>query len=258
VRGRLIALILALVCASGIPTGIVSAEARPEITVSAAISLKNAFEGLARVYEARGGARVFFNFGASGDLAGQIEGGAPADVFASAAQKDMDALDAKGLLLRDTRADFAANGIVLIVPAGSKTVPASFEGLSAREVTKIAVGNPKSVPAGRYAVEVLTCYKLLPSVRGKLIFAENVRQVLDYVARGEVDAGIVYATDASIRAKEVRTAASASGKSHLPAVYPIAVVKGARHEEAAKAFVAFVLSREGQRILTKYGFREVK
>ncbi len=235
-----------------------NADASPkEIIVSAAISLKDAFEEIGRSYELKNrGPQVVFNFGASGDLARQIEGGAPADVFASASQKYMDGLDEKGLLLQGTRSDFAANSIVLIVPAGSKTVPASFEGLEARDIREIAVGNPKTVPAGRYAEEVLTYYKLMPSVKDKLVLGENVRQVLDYVARGEVDAGIVYATDGSIRAKEVRVAASAPEKSHKPVVYPIAVVKGTKNEAAAKAFIAFVLSPAGKRILEKYGFRE--
>jgi molybdate transport system substrate-binding protein len=234
-----------------------TADASPkEIIVSAAISLKDAFEEIGRSYERKNmGSQVVFNFGASGDLARQIEGGAPADVFASASQKYMDGLYKKGLL-QGTRSVFAANSIVLIVPAGSKTVPASFEGLEAREIREIAVGNPKTVPAGRYAEEVLTYYKLMPSVKDKLVLGENVRQVLDYVARGEVDAGIVYATDASIRAKEVSIAASAPGKSHKPVVYPIAVVKGTKNEAAARGFVAFVLSPRGQRILAKYGFRE--
>jgi molybdate transport system substrate-binding protein len=227
------------------------------ITVSAAISLKNAFEEIAKFYEAKGGsAKVLFNFGASGDLARQIEGGAPVDVFASAAQKDMDGLEGKGLVLQGTRANIAANSVVLVIPAGARVVPASFEGLAAKEIKKIAVGNPQTVPAGRYAEEVLTYYKLFPSVKDKLIFAENVRQVLDYVARAEVDAGIVYATDASTRAKEVMISESAPEKSHTPVTYPIAVVKGTQNEAAAKAFVAFVLSPEGQRILEKYGFKK--
>ena len=254
---RLFALSLLLICALYASVGIVTAETKHEMTISAAISLKNAFEEIGKLYEAKsGGTKVLFNFGASGDLARQIEGGAPVDVFASAAQKDMDGLDGKGLVLQGTRSNIAANSVVLIVPVGSKVVPASFEGLAAKEIKKIAVGNPKTVPAGRYAEEVLTYYKLFPFVKDKLIFTENVRQVLDYVARGEVDAGIVYATDASSGAKEVRIVESAPEKSHKPVAYPIAVVKGTKNETAAKAFVAFVLSPEGQKVLEKYGFKK--
>ncbi len=235
-------------------SGTIQAETS-SITVSAAISLKDAFIEIGRLYEAKDGdTKVFLNFAASGDLARQIEGGAPVDVFASASPKEMDELYNKGLILDGARSAFAANGIVLIVPMGSNVVPLSFEGLAAKKIQKIAVGDPKTVPAGRYAEEVLTYYKLLPSIKDKLIFTENVRQVLDYVVRGEVDAGIVYATDAAIRAKEVRIISYAPKESHKPVVYPIAVVNGTRNEPAAKAFVALVLSPAGQRILKKYGF----
>ncbi len=240
-----------------ISTGLSHAETSA-ITVSAAISLKNAFEEIGRLFEAKQGAKVTFNFGASGDLMKQIAGGAPVDVFASAAQKDMDDADKQGLLVSATRADIAANSIVLIVPAGAKTSPKSFEGLVAADMKKIAIGNPKTVPAGRYAEEVFNYYKLLPAIKDRCVFTENVRQVLDYVARGEVDAGVVYATDAAARTKETKIVAVAPETSHKPAIYPIAVVKGATSETLAKAFISLVLSPEGRKILQKYGFNTVK
>jgi molybdate transport system substrate-binding protein len=226
-----------------------------DITVSAAISLKNAFEEIGRLHEAQSGTKCIFNFGASGDLAKQIAGGAPVDVFASAAQKDMDDVDKQGHIVAGTRADFAANSVVLIVPAGTKTSLKSFEGLTAADIMKIAVGNPKSVPAGRYAEEVFGFYQMLSSIKDKLIYAENVRQVLDYVVRGEVDAGIVYATDAAARSKEIKIIAAAPETSHKPVVYPIAVVKGTKSEADAKAFITLVVSPEGKKILQKYGFK---
>jgi molybdate transport system substrate-binding protein len=226
-----------------------------DITVSAAISLKNAFEEIGRLSEAQNGTKCVFNFGASGDLAKQIAGGAPVDVFASAAQKDMDDVDTQGHIVTATRADFAANSVVLIVAAGGKVSLKSFEGLSAAEIKKIAVGNPKTVPAGRYAEEVFGFYQLLSSIKDKFIYAENVRQVLDYVARGEVDAGVVYATDAAARLKEIKIIATAPEASHKPVVYPIAVVKGTKSEADAKAFIALVLSPEGKKILQKHGFK---
>jgi len=226
-----------------------------DITVSAAISLKNAFEETGRLYEAQNGTKCIFNFGASGDLLKQIVGGAPVDVFASAAQKNMDDADKPGLIVAGTRADFAANRVVLIVPAGTKTSLKSFEGLSAAGIKKIAVGNPKTVPAGRYAEEVFNSFQILASIKDKLIYAENVRQVLDYVARGEVDAGVVYATDAAVRSKDVKIIAAAPEASHKPVVYPIAVVKGTKSEADAKVFIALVLSPEGKKILQKHGFK---
>ena len=226
-----------------------------EMTVSAAISLKNAFEDIGKLNESKQGTKCIFNFGASGDLAKQIIGGAPVDVFASAAQKDMDDIEKQGFIVTATRVDFTANSVVLIVPAGGKTALKSFEGLGAREIRKIAIGNPKTVPAGRYAEEVFGSYQMLPSIKDKLIYAENVRQVLDYVARDEVDAGVVYSTDASTRLKEIKIIAAAPEGSHQPVVYPIAVVKGTKSEADAKAFISLVLSPEGKKILQKYGFR---
>jgi molybdate transport system substrate-binding protein len=228
------------------------------LTVSAAISLKNAFEEIGKLYESQQGTKCVFNFGASGDLLKQIAGGAPVDVFASAAQREMDEAAKQGLIVTATRADFAANSVVLIVPvgpAGAKISLNSFEGLNAAEIKKIAVGNPKTVPAGLYAEEVFGYYKMLTSLNAKFIYAENVRQVLDYVARGEVDAGIVYATDAPSRSKEVKIIAAAPEASHRPVVYPIAVVKGAKNEADAKAFIVLVLSPKGKKILQKYGFK---
>ena len=163
------------------------------------MSLKSAFEEIGALYAtAAGGSRPAFNFGASGDLLAQIRGGAPADVFAAAAAKDMDVLEAEGRLLPGTRVDFAANEIVLIVPAASTAGVSSFADLAKPAVARIAIVNPKTGPAGRYAEEVFASAGIADAVRPKLVLAENVRQVLDYVARGEVDAGVVYATDAAI------------------------------------------------------------
>jgi molybdate transport system substrate-binding protein len=229
-----------------------------EITVSAAISLKNAFEEMGKLYEAQNGAKCVFNFGASGDLLKQIAGGAPVDVFASAAQMEMDEADKRKLIIAATRTDFAANSVVLIVPAGAKTSLKSFEGLRAAEVKKVAIGNPKTVPAGRYAEEVFGSYQMLSSIKEKFIYAENVRQVLDYVARDEVDAGVVYGTDAAMRLKEIRIIATAPETSHKPVVYPIAVVKGTTSAADAKAFISVALSQEGKKILEKYGFKSNK
>lgn len=250
--------ILIFCCSVGSGVRAVSAGQEKGLTVSAAISLKNAFEEIGRLYEAKQGAKVTFNFGASGDLTKQIAGGAPVDVFASAAQKDMDEADNQGFIVSGTRGDIAANTVVLIIPSGAKTAVKSFEGLVEADMKKIAIGNPKTVPAGRYAEEVFNYYKLLPVIKDRLIFTENVRQVLDYVARGEVDAGVVYATDAAARTKEAIIVATAPEVSHKPVIYPIAVVKGAKSETLAKAFISLVLSPEGQKVLQKYGFKPVK
>ncbi len=238
--------------------GIAIAEPTTEITVSAAISLKNAFEEIGKLYESQNkDSKVTFNLGASGDLMTQIKGGAPVDVFASAALKDMDELDNAGFVLKDTRANFVSNSVVLIIPSSSKITLASFEDLKKAEIKKIAVGNPKTVPVGRYSDETFQYYKISDMIQAKLIFAENVRQVLDYVARGEVDAGVVYSTDAIVKQQEVKIIIIAPEASHKPVIYPIAVVKGSKNEKTARSFIALVTSDEGRKILSKYGFKPI-
>lgn len=235
------------------------AESSGEITVSAAISLKNTFVEIGKVFEAKNkGTKINFNSGASGDLIRQIEAGAPVDVFASAALKDMDEIDRKGLVIRDTRVNFAGNVLVLIIPSNSGLQLKSFNDLQREDVKRIAVGNPKTVPVGRYSEETLKYFGILDNVKSKLIFAENVRQVLDYVARGEVDAGMVYSTDALVRPKEMKIAAEAPEGSHKPVIYPIAVIRGTKDERLAREFILLVTSQEGKRILERYGFNMIK
>jgi len=233
---------------------------RESITVSAAISLKDAFTEIGEIYTAKSGNKkvVQFNFGASGALQQQIENGAPVDVFASAGEKQMDALAAKQLIELRSRADFAANSLVLIVPAHPDVSVSSFSDLALPSVKKIAVGNPKTVPAGQYSNEALAKMGLVEKISDKLILAENVRQVLEYVIRDEVDAGIVYSTDAKQAGEKVAVAAIADETTHSPILYPIAVVNASSRKQAAQEFIDLVLSAEGQKVLAKYGFTSAK
>ncbi|KJU83568.1 molybdenum ABC transporter periplasmic molybdate-binding protein [Candidatus Magnetobacterium bavaricum] len=236
-----------------------NADSEVEITVSAAISLKNALEKIGKLFEDNHkGVKVIYNFGASGSLARQIEGGAPVDVFAPADQKDMDDIDNKGLVVPGTRVDFVGNSVVLIVPASETAAIDSFDDLKLAKIKKVAIGNPKTVPAGRYAQDVLNFYKVLPTIGDKLILAENARQALDYVARGEVDAGVVYLTDAMLRSKEVKVVSTASMKSHRPIAYPIAVVRGTKNKRLSGDFIKAVKSETAQGIFRDYGFTTAK
>ncbi|MBF0343110.1 MAG: molybdate ABC transporter substrate-binding protein [Nitrospirae bacterium] len=233
-----------------------TAGAGQELTISAAISLKDAFGEVGKVFEEKNkGSKVLFNFGASGILIRQIEGGAPVDLFASASAKEMDELEKKGLILSETRSNFAGNSMVVIVPAASKIDISSFEGLKSPEIKKIAIGNPSTVPAGRYASKVFQYYKIQTDLKDKFVFTENVRQTLDYVVRAEVDAGVVYTTDAMTRGKEVRVIKTAPLDSHSSIVYPICVVRDTRNKDIAKAFISLLMSDVGKRILEKYGFK---
>jgi molybdate transport system substrate-binding protein len=228
-----------------------------ELTVSAAVSLKDAFNEIAVLNERRNGTKAHFNYGASGALQKQIESGAPADVFASAGARQMDELVTKGFIIPATRTDFARNSLVLIVPAKASVI-SSFSDLSDPAVKKVAVGNPKTVPVGQYTEQMLTRLKLLPEIQSKLIFAEDVRQVLDYVVRDEVEAGVVYSSDALSAGDKVKVVARAADDSHDPILYPIAIVNDSKQQEAARKFIDFVVSSEGQSILAKHGFVPVK
>ena len=226
------------------------------LTVSAAISLKDVFDEIGTVYQNKSVVKINFNYGASGALQRQIENGAPADVFAGAGERQMDELEKGGLIDSSSRRNFAGNSLVLVVPKDSKLNIEKFEDLAKTEITKVAVGNPKTVPAGQYAEESLTKMNLKTSIQTKLVLAENVRQVLDYVVRGEVDAGIVYQTDALTAKDRVNVVATAAENTHSPILYPLVIVKEDK-KQAAREFTNFVLSAEGQNILRKYGFKGV-
>jgi molybdate transport system substrate-binding protein len=243
-----------LACSHSGDSGAGHSGAASEITVSAAASLKDAFREISEQHEKRAGTKVIFNFGASGVLQKQIESGAPVDVFASAGRPQMDALAKYGLIIPETRRDFARNALVLVGPADRTPVITSFADLGSPEITRLAVGNPKTVPAGQYAEQSLTRLGLWQQLQPRLILAEDVRQVLDYVARGEVDAGVVYASDVRAAGDKVRTVAFAPEDSHDPILYPLAVVRASSHHEAARAFIDTVMSGDGQRVLERYGF----
>lgn len=229
-----------------------------QITVAAAISLKDAFLSVAQIYQERTGEKVNFSFGASGELMRQIEAGAPVDVFASAGQSEMDDLQSKGLVEAATRADFARNSLVIVTPAGSTLNLKAVADLTQPGLKRISIGNPATVPAGMYAQQLLVHAQLWKALQPRLIFAENVRQVLDYVERGEVSAGIVYSTDVGIAHGQVQVAMRAPEGAYGPILYPIATIKGSPHPGAAGQFMRFVLGADGQRVLQKFGFLPVK
>ena len=224
-----------------------------DLTVSAAASLTNAFNEIGKAYEqAQPGTKVLFNYGSSGSLLQQIARGAPVDVFASADLETMDRAQQQNLIATDTRRDFVSNKLALVVPSDSKLQLNALADLAGPQVQRIGVCSPDSVPVGRYAREALELVDQWEALKDKYIFGQNVRQVLDYVARGEVDAGFVYITDAAVMKDRVRVVLRPQVKR--PILYPIAVVKGGGNEKAARSFLSFVQSEAGQEILAKYGF----
>src|SRR5574337_797255 len=232
-----------------------SAASKRELLVSAAISLKEPLQEIgARFEQHHPEATVVFNWGASGALQQQIEQGAPVDVYVSAALKQMDELEAKDLLLNETRRTLAANLVVLIRSSALRSGLTSFKDLTKPEVKLIAIGNPRTVPAGEYARRVLTNLGLWDSLQPKLIFTGNVRQALAYVAQGEVEAALVYATDTQSADRAVQVVAAAPEGSSPPVLYPIAVIKTSKRSQEARAFVDLTLSEAGQQILKAHGF----
>lgn len=224
-----------------------------ELIVSAGVSLTNAFNAIGKEFEkAWPGTRVIFNFGASDVLLQQIVKGAPVDVFASADQEIMDKAQSQNQIAPKTRINFARNRLVVVAPAGRSVPLKSLDDLTAPAIKRIAISQPATVPAGRYAREVLQAAGLWSPLEAKFIYTQNVRQSLDYVNRGEVDAGFVYLTDAEIMREKVKIAFEVPVKT--PILYPIAVVKDSRNKDLAWQFVSFVTSAPGQKILEQYGF----
>lgn len=226
-----------------------------DVTVSAAASLRDAFTEIARAFEqANPPHRVLLNTGASGQLLQQMSRGAPVDVFASADQDTMDRADKQKLILPATRANFARNRLVVAIAIDGAAQPRSIADLGAADVQRIAIGNPDSVPAGRYAKGALTAAGQWETLKPKFVNTQNVRQALDYVARGEADAGFVYLTDALLLASRVKVAFEVTTSE--PVVYPIAVVKGGGAERVGQMFVQFVQTEPARKILRKYGFEQ--
>ncbi|ELS00740.1 molybdenum ABC transporter, periplasmic molybdate-binding protein [Xenococcus sp. PCC 7305] len=233
------------------------ANSSTQLTVSAAASLKNVIEAIEPLYEQKyPETKIIYNFASSGSLQRQIEQGAPVDIFISAAVDKMDSLEKKDLLLTQTRQDLLKNQVVLVAPKENRNNSLqleSFADLTTNDITTIALGEPNSVPAGQYAQEVLTSFEIADQVNTKAVYAKDVRQVLNYVATGNVDAGIVYRTDAQ-DSEQVQIVATAPEISHSPVVYPVAVLKDSDRPEAATELIEFFTTPEAQAIFEKYGF----
>ncbi|BCJ95158.1 molybdate ABC transporter substrate-binding protein [Anaerocolumna cellulosilytica] len=227
-----------------------------EILVAAAASLQNAMEELEQLYKVTNpNVTLTFTFGSSGTLQQQIEQGAPVDVFMSAALKQMTALEEGGFILDDTKKELLENKVVLIVPKESDLGLSSFEDIVKAPI--IALGDPASVPVGQYSEEIFTTLGILDKVKEKVTYGKDVTEVLTWVATGNAYAGVVYATDAK-SSDNVMVVAEAPVGSTSKVIYPIAVVKDSKAQEAAKAFVQYLSSKDAIEVFEKYGFEENK
>ncbi len=225
-----------------------------ELHVSVAVSLLPAVREAARRFEqSRPGVRVHVNAGASGVLLQQTLRGAPTDLFLAASPVEIDRLTQTLGVLPGTRRTFASNSLVVVVPAG-ETPPARLEELAGRRFDSIAMGNPRTTPVGRYAAAALAALGLGEELAGRLVHGESARQVLDYVARGEVDAGLVYRTDVALAGARVVAGVEIPAGVHDPIEYVAAVPQGAAAPRLAAAFAELLLSSEGQSLLSRHGF----
>lgn len=227
------------------------------LTISAASSLKKAMTEVSELYKKENPDVVLmFNYGSSGDLQKQIENGAPSDIFISAAKKQVDALNTKGILDSSSIKNILRNQLVLVVPKDSNNTDISdFLSLSQPQIKQIALGEPKSAPAGQYAKEVFTKLNSWDAIEKKAVFGKDVTQVLTYVENGEVEAGIVYATDAKTSQK-VTVVAIAPDGTHSPIVYPAAIIKDTKHAKEAQEFLDYLNGKEATNVFEKYGFEK--
>ena len=235
-----------------------ASEPQKELHVAAAASLTDVMNELGAAYEKdHPDVKIVCNYGSSGALQQSIENGGGADLFFSAAQKQMDALDKAGLLADGTRKDLLKNEVVLIVPSKDGQALTSFQDLTDPSVKKVALGEPKGVPVGQYSEEILKKLNLFDAVKAKSVYGSDVRQVLTWVETGEADAGLVYATDAAAT-DGVKVVAKAPDGSHKPVIYPAAVLKDSKQLDLAKDFLAFVSSADNQQVFEKYGFEVIR
>ena len=225
-----------------------------ELNISAAVSMKDALMEIQTNYQKKAPqVKLVYNLGASGSLQKQIEQGATADIFISAAPKQMNELAAKNLVIKATRKNLLENKLVLIAPKDSTLSISKLEDLQNDTVKQISIGETKVVPAGQYAEQALKKLGVWEKIQRKIVFAKDVRTVLTYVDTGNVDAGLVYKTDAAA-GKKVKILATAPDGSHAPIIYPAAVLSGTKNQKAAEEFLSYLAGPEGKSVFEKHGF----
>ncbi|MFT8351542.1 molybdate ABC transporter substrate-binding protein [Clostridium saccharoperbutylacetonicum] len=234
------------------PKDTASTEKAIELNISAAASLKEAMTDIQTEFKkVKPNVTLTVNFGASGSLQQQIEQGAPCDIFISAGQSQMKALDSKSLLLENTKKDLVKNDLVLVGPKNTKLT--GLADLNTDKVKKIAVGEPKSVPAGQYADEVFTKLGIKDAITSKLVFAKDVKEVLAWSTSGNADIGFVYKSDA-LSSKDAKIIETVPDDKHSPITYPIGIIKASKNADAAKSFEDFLFTDTCKKIFEKYGY----
>lgn len=227
-----------------------------EINISAAMGLKDALMEIQKKYEEDHPVKIVYNLASSGALQSQIEQGAPADVFISAAKKQMDELQKKNLIIPATRKNLAGDQLVLIVPKASQLELHSFADLANAAVTRVGMGVPETVPAGEYAKQVLEKLQVWQIVKEKAVMPKDIHSVLTYVETGNVEAGIVFSTVAAASDK-IKVAAIAPANTHEPIIFLGAVVSSTKHPKEAEAFLQYLTGSEGMAVFAKFGLQGI-
>ena len=224
------------------------------LTISAAASLKDVMGEIKKQYTLKNpNITINYNFGSSGALQKQIEQGAPVDIFMSAATKQMEILSKERLLLEDTKVNLLGNTVVLVVRS-DVPLAIGFKDSASDKTGKIALGEPKTVPCGQYAEEIYKTLNILDAVKEKAVYGKSVTEVLTWVESGNVDAGVVYGTDAKASTKVKVVAVATKDLYKTPVVYPVAVIKNSNNVDASKEFLKFLCSVKAKVIVQQYGF----
>jgi molybdate transport system substrate-binding protein len=243
------------VCAAALLAGCrgeaTKGEGPQSVTVSAAADLTPAFQEIGREFERQEGTKVVFNFGSTGQLAQQIEQGAPVDLFAAANVSFIDGLEQKGLVVNDTKALYAQGRITLWTRADSALKLERVEDLARPEVKRVAIANPEHAPYGAAAREALQAAGVWEAVQPKLVYGENISQTLQYAESGNADAAVVAL---SLSTQSKGRWALIPAELHKPLNQALAVIRGTRHEQEARRFAAFVNSPKGREVMRRYGF----
>ena len=258
IRGCLLGLAFGLIlvtgCSSSKPTPPPAAAGPVEINVSAALGLKEALLDIEKDYAKQNpNVKIVYNFAAAGALQAQIEQGAPADIFLSAAVKQMDALQQKNLLVTSTRKNLLGNQLVLVVPVESTLPIKDFKDLARPEVKHFGLGAPETVPAGEYGIEVLKSLGMWDMVKSKAVLGKDVRTLLVYAETGNAEASVVFSTVAAT-SKKVKVVAAAPPGSHQPIIFLGSVLANAKQPKAATEFFSYLASANGMKVFEKYGF----
>ncbi len=225
------------------------------LLICAAASMTDVMKEIVTLYtEENSGVTIDVTYGSSGALSAQIEAGVSADLFLSAAAKQMDDLQEKGYIAEDTRVDLLQNEIVLAVPSDSQLIFDDFNDAVQAGVSRIGIGDPDSVPAGQYAMEIFQSLQIWDKVTAKAVYGSDARAVLTWLENGEIDCGVVYKTDAAISGDKVKVVCFAPDRSCEPVVYPAAVLESSEHTALAKDFLSFLQGEKAAEVFTRYGF----